>query len=590
MSLVLAAAALAVAAPAAEAAKPTASIEGRTLTVTGTARADAFALRIDPEASNRLDVDVGDDGTADFSFAQETFKRIGVEAGDGSDRVRIDDGNGAFTTVKPTTIDGEGGRDTLTGGAGVEHLDGGDGGDTVDGNGGDDSIDLGAGPYDFVWDPGDGSDSIRGGDGKDQVTANGSDDREKFRLVPKGDHARLTRDLDSVGMSLREVEHVVARPLGNNDSLTVGDLTGTGVTTVTHDGSLDGGVPELSFDTTTVKGTDGDDAIDVRGRDGHAKVTGLPATVELHHADPLRDTLAIKARRGRDNLDAAKLHRSAVKLSADGGGDEDTVLGGGGDDALFGGGGEDVIIGGAGKDTADGGAGRDTALLSGGADHFVWNPGDGDDVVEGEAGQDALTFNGTNAGERINVSANGGRLRLTRNIGHITLDANGFESVDVVPFAGPDRVFVHDLTTTDVRSVDADLGITFGLDTDGDPDEVTVDGTEHADVVSIFGSNPLLDNPSASITSGGPFVLIDNTDGTLDHLTYRARGGDDTVIATGVEPDSIGLQLDGGDGEDHLDGGDEDDTIFGGPKDDVLTGGPGNDTIIGGPGNDTVFQ
>jgi hypothetical protein len=81
-----------------------------------TAGADVFALRIDQDASNRLDVDVGDDGTADFSFARKTFKRIRVEAADGPDQVRIDDANGAFTATKPTTIDG------------------GDGGDTVDGN------------------------------------------------------------------------------------------------------------------------------------------------------------------------------------------------------------------------------------------------------------------------------------------------------------------------------------------------------------------------------------------------------------------------------------------------------------------------
>src|SRR3954454_2012707 len=155
-SLPLAAALLALAAPAAEAAKPTAAIEGRTLTVVGTARADALALRIDPAASNRLDVDVGDEGTADFSFAQKTFDRIRVEAGDGPDRMRIDEANGAFTAIKPTTVDGEAGRDTLTGGAGAEHLDGGDGGDTVDGKGGDDTVDLGGGPDAFVWDPGDG--------------------------------------------------------------------------------------------------------------------------------------------------------------------------------------------------------------------------------------------------------------------------------------------------------------------------------------------------------------------------------------------------------------------------------------------------
>jgi Ca2+-binding RTX toxin-like protein len=576
MSLALAAAVLAVAAPTAEAAKPTASIQGRTLTVTGTARADVLTLRVEPDT---VDVDVGDDGTADFSFAQDTFERIRVEAGGGPDQLRIDG-----LLPNPTTIEGEGGRDTLTGGPGAERLDGGDGADTVDGNGGDDTIDLGAGRDEFTWDPGDGNDSVRGGDGTDRVTVNGSNVRDKFRLVPKGTHARLTRDIDDVGIPLREVEHVVVRPLGSDDKLIVGDLTGTGVTTVTNDGSLDDGAPEFGFDRTTVKATNGDDAITVQGRDGHAKVTGLAATVELHTTDPERDTLTVEARRGHDVITAGKLHRSAIKLTADGGGDDDTVEGGGGDDTLLGGGGTDLILGGKGKDTAEGDAGTDTALLAGGADDFVWNPGDGDDIIEGQAGRDKLTFTGTDAGERVDLRPNAGRLRVTRNIGHITLDANRVEDVEVDPSGGPDRVFVHDLNGTGVRSVDTDLaGDALSFGEDGAPDEVTVDGTDHKDNVFIFGSDPLLQIPSAGIQSlsgGGPFVSIENPDGPLDRLVYRARGGPDDIHAEALENDVIALQLDGGDGDDDL---------LGSPGDDTIFGGPGQDSIDGFGGTDSIF-
>jgi Ca2+-binding RTX toxin-like protein len=574
--LALAAALLAVAAPAAEAAKPTAAVAGRTLTVTGTARADVLALRSDPATAHTVDVDLGDDGTADFSFAQDTFKRIRVEAGGGPDQLRVE---GVLPV--PTTVDGEGGRDTLTGGAGAERLDGGDGADTVDGNGGDDTIDLGAGRDKFTWDPGDGNDSVRGGDGTDRVTFNGSNVRDKFRLVPKGDHARLTRDIDNVRIPLREVEHVVVRPLGSDDTLIVGDLTGTGVTKVIHDGSLDGGVPELGFDRTTVKGTNAADGIFVRGRDGHAKVTGLAATVELHDADQAHDTLTIKARRGEDIISARKLKRTAVKLVADGGGDADVLVGGSGDDTFLGGGAGDLIDGNAGDDAAAGDAGDDIALLGGGADRFDWGPGDGDDTVEGQSGQDALRFIGSDAAERIDVSSDGGRLRVERNIGHVVLDGNHVESVELDPRGGADRLFVHDLTKTSVRSVDADLSADqFGLEQDGAPDEVTVDGTDHKDNVFIFGSDPLLQDPSAGIQSGGPFVSIENPDGPLDRLTYRARGGADTVHADALEGDVIALQLDGGDGDDHLLGSPGDDTLFGGPGQDSLDGDGGNDTIV----------
>jgi Ca2+-binding RTX toxin-like protein len=573
MSLALAAAALAVAAPAAQAAKPAAAVAGRTLTVTGTARADLLALRV---GTNTVEVDVGDDGTADFSFAVGTFARIRVEAGGGPDQVRVDG-----TLPTPATIKGEDGRDTLTGGPGAERLDGGDGADTVDGNGGDDTIDLGAGRDKFVWDPGDGNDSVRGGDGTDRVTVDGANVRDKFRLVAKGDHARLTRDIDNVGMPLRDVEHVVVRPLGSDDTLIVGDLTGTGVTTVTNDGSLDGGVPELGFDRTTVEGTNGADGILVRGRDAHARVTGLAATVELHHADQAHDTLTIEGRRGEDVISADKLKRTAVKLVADGGGDADALIGGSGDDTFLGGGAGDIIDGNAGDDAAAGDAGDDIALLGGGADRFDWGPGDGDDTVDGQSGQDGLRFFGSDAAERIDVSNNHGRLRVERNIGHVLMDANRIENVEVDPFGGADRVFVHDLTKTDVRSVTTDLASDqFGLDQDGAPDEVTVDGTDHRDDAFVFGSAPLLQIPTVGIQSGGPFVSIENPDGPLDRLIYRARGGRDRVHADALEAGVIALQVDGGDGDDDVLGSPGDDTIFGGPGQDTLDGFDGNDTIV----------
>ena len=64
-----------------------------------------------------------------------------------------------------------------------------------------------------------------------------------------------------------------------------------------------------------------------------------------------------------------------------------------------------------------------------GDDRFQWDPGDGSDTVEGQAGNDRLDFNGSNAGEKIELSANGGRTRLTRNIAAITMDFDGIERV-----------------------------------------------------------------------------------------------------------------------------------------------------------------
>ena len=77
----------------------------------------------------------------------------------------------------------------------------------------------------------------------------------------------------------------------------------------------------------------------------------------------------------------------------------------------------------------DGNIGADTASLGGGNDRFQWDPGDGSDVVDGQGGDDRLEFNGSNIGEEIALSANGSRVRLTRNIAAITMDLDGIENV-----------------------------------------------------------------------------------------------------------------------------------------------------------------
>ena len=109
------------------------------------------------------------------------------------------------------------------------------------------------------------------------------------------------------------------------------------------------------------------------------------------------------------------------------------------------------IIGSAGNDVVIGGHGNDVALLGAGNDTFVWNPGDGSDIVEGQAGADTLQFNGSNIGEAIDISANGSRIRLTRDIGTITMDVNGTETINVRALGGEDTITVNDLTGTDTH-------------------------------------------------------------------------------------------------------------------------------------------
>src|SRR5205807_8398489 len=100
-------------------------------------------------------------------------------------------------------------------------------------------------------------------------------------------------------------------------------------------------------------------------------------------------------------------------------------------DTIIGSQGADQLLGGDGNDVVTGGRGDDTALLGNGNDTFVWNPGDGSDIVECQAGTDTLVFNGANINERMDISANGQRVRLTRDIGNIVMDLNGVEHIQV---------------------------------------------------------------------------------------------------------------------------------------------------------------
>ena len=134
-----------------------------------------------------------------------------------------------------------------------------------------------------------------------------------------------------------------------------------------------------------------------------------------------------------------------------------------------------TLDGGAGNDTLAGGAGAERPdrrrrqrhdrrqrrqrprFLGAGDDTFVWDPGDGSDVVEGQDGDDTMLFNGASGAEQVDLSANGNRLRFFRDLGAITMDTAGVETVDFNALGGADTVNVNDLTGTDVTKVNLDL-------------------------------------------------------------------------------------------------------------------------------------
>jgi hypothetical protein len=99
-----------------------------------------------------------------------------------------------------------------------------------------------------------------------------------------------------------------------------------------------------------------------------------------------------------------------------------------------------LLLGGDGNDMVNGGHGNDVAFLGSGNDVFVWNPGDGSDTVEGQGGTDTLLFNGANISEHIDISANGSRALLTRDVANISMDLNGVESINFHALEAPTKL------------------------------------------------------------------------------------------------------------------------------------------------------
>jgi hypothetical protein len=508
-------------------------LEHGLLKIRGTRASDAIALRLKAGDPGTLQVDFGNDGSADFSFARNKIAKIAVDARAGDDLVRIDDSNRAFTDAIPTTIDGGDGNDTIAGGKGSELLLGGDGNDSIDGNAGNDVAFLGAGDDTFVWDPGDGSDTIEGQDGLDTMRFNGANVAERVALSANGNRLTFLREPANITMDTAGVERVDFNALGGADVVFVSDLTGTEVKDVNLDlaGTLGGASGDGQADSVTVDGTDGNDTINVSGDASGVAVAGLSARVAIQHQEP-NDELAVDGLAGNDLIDASGLAAGIITLA---------LVGGDGNDTIAGGKGIETLRGGDGDDTIDGNGGNDLALLGAGDDTFVWDPGDGSDTIEGQDGLDTMRFNGANIAEKIELSANGNRLRFTRDIAAITMDTNGVELVDFNALGGADLVTVNDLGGTDVNRVNVDLAGTLGGATgDGQPDRLVLNGTDNDDTIRVSGD-------ATEVTAKGlaPLVAISHPEFANDRLDINTLAGTDTVDSSGLAAGAIQLFVDG---------------------------------------------
>ena len=580
-----------------------ASIVGGVVEVTGTNGPDDITLTPSIDMPGTLDIVDSTSGTVLFAFNTTDFDAIDVSTFGGNDTVT---GTNGLAAMGPLTIDGGSGNDDLRGGDGNDVILGGDGNDVIDGNRGNDTVLMGSGSDTFTWDPGDGSDTIEGDAGVDTMRFDGSNVGERVDLSANGSRLRFIRDVAAVTMDVNAVENVVFNALGGADNVHVGDLTGTGVTSTTVDlGSPPGsGLGDGAADDVSVDGTAANDSIAVTPGANGDDVTGLATKVHVTGGELGLDTLTVDGQSGDDVITADPAAGQFIGVVADGGADDDTVVtngtsqadtfgigpngtgvfvqdgaghfytsiaenldvngrggddtiegqngiagltnltidGGPGNDVLFGGDGDDVITGDGGNDFIDGNRGADVVFGGGGSDTFSWDPGDGSDVVEGQSGNDTLRFNGSNAGEKIDLSANGSRLRLFRDVAAVTMDAASVENVVVNALGSADTVTVNDLTGTGVRHITVDLGSPPGSGLgDGAADDVIVNGTNGDDAVTVSGT---AGSGSATVTGLVPAVVVQAAELANDRLDINTLAGTD-VVRSHLEAGDIPLFVNG---------------------------------------------
>jgi RTX calcium-binding nonapeptide repeat (4 copies) len=328
-------------------------------------------------------------------------------------------------------------------------------------------------------------------------------------------------------------------------------------------GSASAAVPDspsasVANNTLTVDGTDGGDSISV-GLDATNANTMLVdfgnGTQRQSFDRSTFNAVAVFLGRGDDtfqvipggdfNDEALAVDGQAGNDTISGSAGNDTISGGAGDDLVRAGAGNDVIFGDGGDDSIFGGIGIDTEVLGGGADTSVWNPGDGSDVVNGSTGTDTLQFNGSNAGEKMSLSANGTQAVFVRDVANIRMDLDNIENVNVEAIGGSDAITVNDLAGTDVRQANIDLSGTIGSGAgDGVADTVTVNGTNRADNVTVSA-----DNGATDVGGLHTDTQITGSDSTTDALQVNTLGGNDTVDVSAAAKAQIGVGVDLGIGQ-----------------------------------------
>jgi Ca2+-binding RTX toxin-like protein len=378
------------------------------------------------------------------------------------------------------TVEGGPGNDSITGSQGSDVLAGGDGNDI------------------FVWAVGSPADLVGGEAGTDTLQVLGSSAADNIALsaAPLGVSVFNAKD----GTTFTgEVEQVVFQAGRGADQVVVSTMAGTVVQNITIDlrQTAISTAGDSYADTIIVNGTTSADSISITGSAGALTISGLSPTIQIQGSEGVRDTLIVNGGSEADVITAETLAAGVVRL---------------------------VLQGGFGNDTTTGSLGDD---------RFTWNPGDGSDVIDGRLGNDTLQINGSNATENTAFTANGTRLRFSRDIAAIVLDVNAVERVTFVAQGGADTISFGDLTGTGVKQVALDLGTATNPAGDGQPDTIVITAVTATPIVTTLRAG------SMKLSWVPITISVTGVEPVNDRLILQTPAGAvPAVISSITEPES----------------------------------------------------
>ncbi|WP_417624700.1 calcium-binding protein [Paremcibacter congregatus] len=260
--------------------------------------------------------------------------------------------------------------------------------------------------------------------------------------------------------------------------------------------------------------------------------------------------------------------------------------------------------------------------------------GKGDDLLYGQLGDDSYVFNRGDGNDQIfeylhtteTVVDTEGNLNPAYTAEWDMIGFDGFEFGNfniqfryllTLKNAEGETVYSHEVTTSSYESIPKHLpaaGWASGFTRTNNGEEVTktlTGSTDGGDDVLELGENISLSNLSFALSGNDLVITVDNGGGSItidnfqqDYARIETLELNDGLVANlknflminglgtaeddFMVGDSIGNQLEGGEGNDVLSGGIGNDLLIGGAGNDILEGGLDTDRLEGGEGIDTA--